>query len=154
MWVVRPVGTSDLSALHELAAGLGAGMTTLPPDGAVLAGKIESSEASFAGRAERADAQYLLVLEDEDSGAVLGTAAVYASRPCAVNTEPLLLSTQTLETFRVCWAPAAAQGDTVSLPDGVRRTLGIEAGTTIRAASAAATPAQPGMAKPALACEG
>ncbi|MDB5707336.1 MAG: astA [Sphingomonas bacterium] len=74
---VRPVETRDLDGVVALAESLGPGMTTLPADRTSLGEKIERSVASFAGRADRADAQYLLVLEDEN-GAVLGTSALYA----------------------------------------------------------------------------
>lgn len=77
MWVVRPIRTEDLAALVDLAQSLGPGMTTMPADRAVLAAKIEGSVASFAGRADRASTTYLLVLEDPESGTLLGTAALY-----------------------------------------------------------------------------
>ncbi|HEX8300819.1 arginine N-succinyltransferase [Sphingomonas sp.] len=77
MRVVRPIETRDIPALLDLAENLGPGMTTLPADGAALAGKVERSVASFSGAIARADANYMLVLEDED-GALLGTSALYS----------------------------------------------------------------------------
>lgn len=74
--VVRPVALSDLDGLVDLAESLGPGMTTLPPDRSTLADKIERSVASFGGTAERAEAQFLLVLEG-DGARVLGTSALY-----------------------------------------------------------------------------
>lgn len=76
MWVVRPIALSDLSAFVSLAVALGPGMTTLPADREALVSKIERSVASFAGR-ELEAREYVLVLEDTDTGAILGTAAVY-----------------------------------------------------------------------------
>lgn len=76
MRVVRPIETRDLGALLDLAESLGPGMTTLPADRLALAAKVERSVASFAGSIDRADAHYMLVLEDE-TGALLGTSAVY-----------------------------------------------------------------------------
>ena len=76
MRVVRPIETRDLAALVDLAESLGPGMTTLPADPAALADKVERSVASFAGGVERADAHYMLVLEDAE-GRLLGTSAVY-----------------------------------------------------------------------------
>jgi arginine N-succinyltransferase len=77
MWAVRPIETRDLDALVDLAESLGPGMTTLPADRESLAAKVEGSVASFRGSVERAEAHFLLVLEDPASGALLGTAALY-----------------------------------------------------------------------------
>jgi arginine N-succinyltransferase len=76
-WLVRPIASRDLPALIALAEALGAGMTTLPADRDALAAKIDLSVESFAGRADRACAQFLLVLEDLGSGTLLGTAGLY-----------------------------------------------------------------------------
>ncbi|MGN6691584.1 MAG: arginine N-succinyltransferase [Sphingopyxis sp.] len=78
MRVVRPIETRDLAALVDLAETLGPGMTTLPADREALAEKVERSVASFAGNIERADAHYMLVLEDAE-GRLLGTSALYPS---------------------------------------------------------------------------
>ena len=77
--VVRPVRAGDVDALYELAEALGPGMTTLPADRDTIAGKLDASLKSFAGRLRPEDAQYLLALEDLDSGRVDGIAAVYPS---------------------------------------------------------------------------
>ncbi len=77
MWAVRPIETGDLDALIDLAESLGPGMTTLPADRDSLAAKVEGSVASFRGTIDRGDAHYLLVLADPESGALLGTAALY-----------------------------------------------------------------------------
>ncbi len=79
MRVVRPIEFHDLPALVDLADSLGPGMTTLPADRQVLAEKIERSLATFDDRLDREDALYLLVLEDLDSGKLLGTSALYPS---------------------------------------------------------------------------
>lgn len=75
-WAVRPAGAGDLDALVALAEALGPGMTTLPPDRAVIARKIEHSESTFAGR-ESEESQYVLVLEEQREGRVIGIAGVY-----------------------------------------------------------------------------
>lgn len=77
--VVRPVCAGDMDALYELAEALGAGMTTLPADRDAIAAKLDASLSSFAGGRKPEEAQYLLVLEDLDSGRVDGIAAVYPS---------------------------------------------------------------------------
>jgi len=79
MWVVRPVRLEDHDALSELATALGPGMTTLPDDRDALGEKIEASIASFDQRQPAEQSQFFMVLEDIQSGAVLGTAAVYPS---------------------------------------------------------------------------
>lgn len=77
MWIVRPADLKDLDAIFALAQALGSGMTTLPADRTALAKKLEASGGSFAGTLSGEDAQYLLVLEDTDTGAALGIAGVY-----------------------------------------------------------------------------
>lgn len=77
-WVVRGARLDDLGAIHALAQATGRGMTTLPADRRAVARKIQRSVAAFAGATPRESGEYLLVLEDVSSGAVLGTAGVYA----------------------------------------------------------------------------
>jgi len=78
-WVVRPVRHGDRDALFRLALAMGTGMTTFPADRVALEEKIAASVASFDDRGPRLNAQYLLVLEDLESGDLLGTAALYAN---------------------------------------------------------------------------
>ncbi|MES2821292.1 MAG: arginine N-succinyltransferase [Pseudomonadota bacterium] len=73
--IVRPVSSADLPALIDLARNTGAGLTTLPADEERLAHRVGWAEKAFRGDAERADADYLFVLEDDD-GKVLGISAV------------------------------------------------------------------------------
>lgn len=77
--VVRPIAAGDLPALIELARGAGIGVTTLPPDEARLARRIEISCEAFAGRLEPARASYLFVLEDPAGGRVAGTSGIAAA---------------------------------------------------------------------------
>nr|WP_047169166.1 arginine N-succinyltransferase [Sphingomonas sp. Y57] len=78
-WAVRPIRTGDIDAFFDLAASIGPGMTTFPADLPTLQEKIACSVASFDGTATRLDAQYVLVLEDLDSGDILGTSALYSN---------------------------------------------------------------------------
>lgn len=80
MFIIRPVREDDLDRLEELAASIeGGGMTTLPADREILAGKIAASTSNFASHiSEPGPETYLLVLEDTDTGEVGGTAAVFA----------------------------------------------------------------------------
>ncbi|MCY1283241.1 Arginine N-succinyltransferase subunit beta [compost metagenome] len=73
--IVRPVTRADLPALLELARSAGTGLTTLPADPARLEHRVSWAERTFAGDAERADADYLFVLEN-DAGEVVGISAL------------------------------------------------------------------------------
>ena len=73
--IVRPVRSADLPALIDLARSTGAGLTTLPANEERLAHRVGWAEKTFRGEAERADADYLFVLED-DAGKVVGISAV------------------------------------------------------------------------------
>ncbi|MGE8497771.1 MAG: arginine N-succinyltransferase [Pseudomonas sp.] len=73
--IVRPVRSADLPALIDLARSTGAGLTTLPANEERLAHRVQWAEKAFHGQAERADADYLFVLEDDD-GKVVGISAV------------------------------------------------------------------------------
>ena len=73
--IVRPVRSADLPALIDLARSTGAGLTTLPANEERLAHRGGWAEKAFRGEAERADADYLFVLED-DAGKVVGISAV------------------------------------------------------------------------------
>jgi len=73
--IVRPARSADLPALIDLARSTGAGLTTLPANEERLAHRVGWAEKAFRGEAERADADYLFVLED-DAGKVVGISAV------------------------------------------------------------------------------
>ncbi|BBP77964.1 arginine N-succinyltransferase [Pseudomonas gingeri NCPPB 3146 = LMG 5327] len=73
--IVRPARLSDLPALLSLARSAGAGLTTLPADPVRLRHRLEWAEKTFAGEAQRADADYLFVLETAQ-GEVVGICAV------------------------------------------------------------------------------
>ena len=73
--IVRPVRSTDLPALFQLARSTGAGLTTLPANEERLAHRVGWAEKAFRGEAGRADADYLFVLED-DNGEVVGISAV------------------------------------------------------------------------------
>ncbi|MHA6494624.1 arginine N-succinyltransferase [Pseudomonas borbori] len=73
--IVRPVRSADLPALIELARSTGTGLTTLPANEERLAHRVGWAEKAFRGAAERADADYLFVLEN-DQGEVVGISAV------------------------------------------------------------------------------
>lgn len=73
--IVRPVTSADLPALIELARSTGTGLTTLPANEQRLQHRVSWAEKAFRGEAERGDANYLFVLED-DAGKVVGISAI------------------------------------------------------------------------------
>jgi arginine N-succinyltransferase len=73
--IVRPVRSSDLAALIDLARSTGTGLTTLPANEERLAHRVGWAEKTFRGEAGRGDADYLFVLEDDD-GRVVGISAI------------------------------------------------------------------------------
>lgn len=77
---LRPASQSDHAAILSLAKQAGFGMTSLPPDEAVLREKIEASVASFAGKYEKPGQEsFLFVLEDGDhAGHIAGTCGIKA----------------------------------------------------------------------------
>ncbi len=78
MLVIRPVQNSDLDDLFRLSQLVGSGMTSMPQDRDALARNIKIAEESFARILRDSDDYFLLVMEDTDKQAVIGTAAVYA----------------------------------------------------------------------------
>jgi arginine N-succinyltransferase len=78
MNLIRPVVASDLTDLLELAGQTSFGLTTLPRDADYLRQRIAESEEGFRRLADgrpRGEG-YLLVLEETDTGRVLGTAGI------------------------------------------------------------------------------
>ncbi|ALQ02734.1 arginine N-succinyltransferase [Pseudomonas brassicacearum] len=73
--IVRPVAITDLPALLDLARCAGPSFTSLPANEERLAHRIRWAQRTFAGQVERADADYLFVLEDDDRQ-VLGISAL------------------------------------------------------------------------------
>ncbi len=80
MQIVRPVNTNDLEALMALAKKTGGGMTSMPADYDLLAKRISDSvEACNADLTGKDGATYFMVLEDVDSGDLVGTTAIYTN---------------------------------------------------------------------------
>lgn len=71
----RPVQVTDLPALQALIRQAGRGLATLPSDEERLVHRLRWAKRTFAGQVERADADYLFVLEDDDQQ-VVGVSAV------------------------------------------------------------------------------
>jgi arginine N-succinyltransferase len=79
MLVVRAARSADHDAFVELAAAAGPGFTSLALEDEALNEKLQRSERAFEGRFDDpSDCVYQLMLEDSESGQVLGTSAVKA----------------------------------------------------------------------------
>jgi len=80
MHVVRPAGLLDIAALETLSAQTMPGVHTLPKTRAGIAASVERSIASFAAHVDiPSEESYLFVLENQVSGEIVGTAAMFAS---------------------------------------------------------------------------
>ncbi|NQY89123.1 MAG: arginine N-succinyltransferase [Colwellia sp.] len=80
MIVIRPVEYTDIDSLYNLAKRVGPGMTTFPADREVLLQKIARSEIAFSVSVIKEQSNsFLMVLEDTDTNAVMGTAGVYSN---------------------------------------------------------------------------
>ncbi len=80
MYVVRPVQLADIAALESLAAVTSPGVHTLPRTREKIGASVERSIASFAAHVDiPSEESYQFVLEQQATGEVLGTAAIFAS---------------------------------------------------------------------------
>jgi arginine N-succinyltransferase len=80
MYVVRPVELADIGALEALAAVTMPGVHTLPRTREKIAASVERSIASFAAHVDiPSEESYQFVLEQFDTGDIVGTAAIHAS---------------------------------------------------------------------------
>ena len=80
MQVLRPITANDFDALKQIAIESGHGFTSLPVDDTQLKEKIERAEKSFAKNINQPlDESYLFVLEDSETGDVIGTTAIEAA---------------------------------------------------------------------------
>lgn len=73
--IVRPVQVTDLPALLALVRQAGRGLSNLPANEERLTHRLRWAKRTFAEQVERADADYLFVLEDDDQQ-VVGVSAL------------------------------------------------------------------------------
>ncbi len=79
MLVMRAARAADTDAFLGLAKAAGPGFTSLALSDEALANKLTKTEKAFRGElTDRADCVYQLMLEDTESGRILGTSAVKA----------------------------------------------------------------------------
>ncbi len=80
MIIVRPIQANDYEALYQIAVDSGHGFTSLPVNEELLRNKISHSEVSFkAAPKQPGDQGYLFVMEDTDSGEIIGTSGIEAA---------------------------------------------------------------------------
>jgi arginine N-succinyltransferase len=80
MLVMRPAQMADLGEVQRLAADSPIGVTSLPDDVERLSDKIAASEASFAAEVSfNGEESYFFVLEDTQTGKLVGCSAIVAS---------------------------------------------------------------------------
>lgn len=80
MIIIRPIQHSDYDALYRIAEESGHGFTSLPVDEPLLKKRIASTQASFKKTVTQPGSEgYLFVMEDTESGQVVGTTAIEAA---------------------------------------------------------------------------
>lgn len=80
MIIVRPIKKSDLKALHQIAIDSGHGFTSLPVNEQLLQQRISLAEESFSKEVSQAGSEgYLFVMEDTETGDVVGTSGIEAA---------------------------------------------------------------------------
>ena len=80
MLIIRPITSGDFQALYEIAEESGIGFTSLPVNEEIIRKRIEHAEASFAKEVSKPGVEdYLFVLEDPETGRVLGTSGIEAA---------------------------------------------------------------------------
>jgi arginine N-succinyltransferase len=81
MFVVRPIQQKDYAELFKIAVESGHGFTSLPVNEELIANKINNAEASFKEDVGDGpcDHSYLFVMEDTDTGQIMGTTGIESS---------------------------------------------------------------------------
>ena len=80
MIIVRPIKKSDLKSLYQIAVDSGHGFTSLPVNEQLLQQRIHHAEESFAKDVKEAGNEgYLFVMEDTETGEVVGTSGIEAA---------------------------------------------------------------------------
>ena len=80
MIIIRPIQASDYDSLHRIAIESGHGFTSLPVNEGLLKQRIAHSEDSFNKDVSSPGSEgYLFVMEDTDTGSVVGTSGIEAA---------------------------------------------------------------------------
>jgi arginine N-succinyltransferase len=78
VFILRSVRHEDFASLLALANKVGVGMTTLKAEPRALRARIDLAVRSFSGMVEARDADFVFVLEDGETGRVVGVSALKA----------------------------------------------------------------------------
>ncbi|MEW6984547.1 arginine N-succinyltransferase [Colwelliaceae bacterium 6471] len=80
MIIIRPIQHSDYDSLHRIAVESGHGFTSLPVNEELLKQRINRAESSFTKEVTHPGNEgYLFVMEDTDTGEVVGTSGIEAA---------------------------------------------------------------------------
>jgi arginine N-succinyltransferase len=80
MLIIRPIKACDYDTLYEIATESGIGFTSLPVNEALLRKKISDAQLAFASSPDKPGLQsYLFVMEDTETGEVVGTSGIEAT---------------------------------------------------------------------------
>ncbi|PHR85166.1 MAG: arginine N-succinyltransferase [Colwellia sp.] len=80
MIIIRPIKATDYNDLHRIAIDSGYGFTSLPVNEDILRKRITHSEDSFRLQVSKPGNQgYLFVMEDTQTGQVIGTTGIEAA---------------------------------------------------------------------------
>jgi len=80
MIIIRPIKATDYNGLHRMAIDSGHGFTSLPVNEAILKQRIQHSEKSFSLQlSEPSNQSYLFVMEDTQTGQIIGTSGIEAA---------------------------------------------------------------------------
>ncbi|WP_371374405.1 arginine N-succinyltransferase [Thalassotalea aquiviva] len=79
MIIIRPIRSSDYESLHQIAIESGHGFTSLPVNEDLLVSRINRAGYSFHKQQVDGDEGYLFVMEDSETGEVVGTTAIEAA---------------------------------------------------------------------------
>jgi arginine N-succinyltransferase len=80
MVIIRPIQLSDYDALHRIAIESGHGFTSLPVNEELLTQRIQRAEESFNKEVKAPGNEgYLFVMEDTETGEVVGTSGIEAA---------------------------------------------------------------------------
>ncbi|WP_271270413.1 arginine N-succinyltransferase [Aliamphritea hakodatensis] len=79
MMIVRPIRAEDHQALRELARKTGPGFTSLQDNDAQVKAKLDDALRAYDSNTPPQDALYLFVMEDTESGEVVGICGIEAA---------------------------------------------------------------------------
>lgn len=80
MNIIRPITKADYSALHDIAVESGIGFTSLPVNEKLIRSKIQRAEDAFSATVTKPGSEsYLFVMENTQTGEVVGTSGIEAA---------------------------------------------------------------------------